>query len=189
MIDPTRITNFERTDSELETFMLFCIAVAGKSSDVAAPKVQELVAYLGGDSPFQALRERRHDIGKIMRHIGIGPYEERMIPATTAVLDLDLRTCTLSDLVRIKGIGHKTARMFLLHSRPSQEFVVLDVHILRWLREVCRMRRIPKATPSKLSETYTRIEAKACAKIKAMFPNTSFAEFDLNTWVLMSGRA
>lgn len=36
MIDPTRITNFERTDNELQAFALFALLVAGKNSDVTA---------------------------------------------------------------------------------------------------------------------------------------------------------
>jgi endonuclease III len=189
MIIPTEITNFARTDEQLEEFMLFCIAVAGKRSDMAAGKVNDLMTYLGWPIPFAALREQRNRIGDIMRHVGIGPYEDRMIPATCAALDLDLRACSLRDLLSITGVGHKTARMFILHSRPQQEYVVLDVHILRWLRGVCRMRGIPRSTPGKLSPLYESIEARAKRKVREMFPSMNFAEFDLATWTQMSGRA
>jgi endonuclease III len=189
MIIPTDITNINRTDEQLEEFMLFCIAVAGKRSDLAATKVNDLLTYLDSPSPFAELRKNRNRIGDIMRHIGLGPYEGRTIPATDAVLDLDLRGCSLHDLLSIHGIGHKTARMFLLHSRPYQEYVVLDVHILRWLRTVARLRGIPRTTPPKLSPIYVNIEARAKRKVREMFPSMSFAEFDLATWTQMSGRA
>ena len=188
MITPTEITNFSRSDEQLEEFILFCIAVAGKKSDLAASKVNDLLTYFGNPSPFAELRKHRNRIGDIMRHIGLGPYEDRMIPATDAVLDLDLRGCSLHDLLSIHGIGHKTARMFLLHSRPHQEYVVLDVHILRWLRKVARLRGIPHATPPKLSPLYMNIEARAKRKVREMFPAMTFAEFDLATWTKMSGR-
>jgi endonuclease III len=188
MIIPTEITNYQRTNEQLEEFMLFCIGVAGKRSDLAASKVNDLLTYLGNPSPFAELRQHRSRIGDIMRHIGLGPYEERTIPATSAVLDLDLRACSLHDLLSIRGIGHKTARMFLLHSRPEQEYIVLDVHILRWLRKVAKLRGIPASTPDKLSPKYLNIEARAKRKVREMFPTMTFAEFDLATWTEMSGR-
>lgn len=186
MIDPTRITQFDRTDDELQEFLLFCVAVAGKRSDSVAPKVHELVSRVG-PQPLHRLRENRAAVPDLLRSIGIAPYE-RTIPAVCGVLDLDPRTCTLEELVAVRGVGPKTARMFLLHSRPEQDWVVLDVHILRWLRGVCRMRRIPRSTPSGCASTYCRIEDKARRKVRELFPAMSFAEFDLNTWRLMSGR-
>jgi thermostable 8-oxoguanine DNA glycosylase len=186
MINPTSVTNFNRTDDELEEFMLFCIAVAGKRSDIAAEKINQLLTYLGSGSPFQRLREA--GVEGSMRRVGLGPYNQRTIPTTLGVLDLDLRRCTLEELLRIPGMGPKTARMFLLHSRPSQEYVVLDTHLLRWLRESCRMRRVPRSTPGKLTKLYLELERKATRLIKKLYPSISFAEFDLNTWMIMSGR-
>lgn len=187
MINPASVTNFERTDDELEEFMLFCIAVAGKRSDIAAAKINELLAYLGGGSPFQRLKET--GVEGAMRRVGLGPYNQRTIPTTLGVLDLDLRKCSLEELLRIPGMGPKTARMFLLHSRPSQEYVVLDTHLLRWLRESCRMRRVPRSTPGKLTNLYSELESKAIRRIKKLHPGVSFADFDLNTWMIMSGRS
>jgi len=46
MIDPSNITNFDRTDGELEEFALFAPAVAGKTADVQASKVNELLQRL-----------------------------------------------------------------------------------------------------------------------------------------------
>ena len=36
MIDPFKITNFKRTDEELEEFWLFCLCVAGKTASIVA---------------------------------------------------------------------------------------------------------------------------------------------------------
>jgi endonuclease III len=186
MIDPTSVTNFERTDDELQEFMLFCIAVAGKRSDIAAAKINQLLTYLGSGSPFQRLKEVGVEVS--MRRVGLGPYKQRTVPTTLAVLDLDLQKCSLNELLCIPGMGPKTARMFLLHSRPSQEYVVLDTHLLRWLRESCRMRRVPRTTPGKATKLYSQLEAKAIRRIKKLYPGVTFADFDLNTWMIMSGR-
>jgi thermostable 8-oxoguanine DNA glycosylase len=184
-ITPERVTKFDRTDEELESFLIFAIAVAGKKASSIAPKVTRMVEEMNG-TPFTYLRSSRRDIDAIMHHYRMGPYDQRMIPAINGILDLDLRSCTLHDLLAIKGIGPKTARFFLLHSRPDQELIVLDVHILRYLKQRFHM-KVPKSTPS--GKRYLAIEAEAIRKIKKYMPNwKSFAEFDLNAWMLMRSK-
>lgn len=46
MIDPKNITNFDRTDNELEEFALFAIAVAGKSAKTIAPALDRTLKYI-----------------------------------------------------------------------------------------------------------------------------------------------
>ena len=38
-IDPYNITNFQRSDAELELFLLFCIVVAGKTAYIQSEKL------------------------------------------------------------------------------------------------------------------------------------------------------
>lgn len=186
MIIPTEVTNYHRTDDQLEQFMLFCIAVAGHNADTTARMVNRFIEDASG-LPFTYLRSSRRDIDSILEHYGIAPYAKNTA-ALRGVLDMNLRTCTLHDLLNVHGIGHKTARMFLLHSRPDEEHIVLDVHMLRWLRKVAKLRGIPALTPHKLSPKYLSIEARAKRKVREMFPDMTFAEFDLATWKQMSGR-
>ena len=40
MINPAQVTNYNRTQYELEEFILFCINVAGKKSAIEAPKLE-----------------------------------------------------------------------------------------------------------------------------------------------------
>jgi len=157
-VKPERITDFNRTDEELQSFLIFAIAVAGKNADSVAPKVNRMLADWKTE-PFTFLRTYRRDIDSIMRQWKMGPYDQRMIPAMNGIIDLDLRSCTISDLEAIKGIGPKTSRFFMLHSRPDQEMVVLDVHLLRYCRQKFRM-KVPKSTPS--GKRYLAIEAEAC---------------------------
>ena len=42
MITPTEVTNFNRTKEQTEQFALFAILVAGKNSDVASSKLEEI---------------------------------------------------------------------------------------------------------------------------------------------------
>jgi thermostable 8-oxoguanine DNA glycosylase len=183
-ITPERVTKFDRTDEELESFLIFAIAVAGKKASSIAPKVTRMVEEMNG-TPFTYLRSSRRDIDAIMHHYRMGPYDQRMIPAINGILDLDLRSCTLHDLLAIKGIGPKTARFFLLHSRPNEKMVVLDVHLLRYLRQEYRM-KTPKSTPS--GKRYLDLEAEAIRRIEAKNPDVNWADFDLNAWMLMRSK-
>jgi thermostable 8-oxoguanine DNA glycosylase len=183
-VTPERITDFHRTDSELQSFLIFAVAVAGKNADSVAPKVNRMLADWK-TQPFTYLRQNRDWIDTIMREYRMGPYDQRMIPAMNGIINLDLRTCTIADLEAIKGIGPKTSRFFMLHSRPAQEMVVLDVHLLRYCKKKFRM-KVPQSTPS--GKRYLAIEAEAVRRIKRRFPKTSFAEFDLNAWILMRSK-
>jgi hypothetical protein len=188
MIDPTNITRYDRGDDDLEQFATFCVAVAGKNSTQASRKTQELCDHLGTGRPLWGLRGMEPgEIDRVCRVVGLAPYA-RVVPALSALRYCDLRAVTLSDLLTIRGIGHKTARMFLLHTRPGVEAVVLDVHILRWLKKSARMRSIPRATPGKTTTLYARIERRAIDFIKRNHPGVSFAQFDLATWRAMSNR-
>jgi hypothetical protein len=43
MIDPYNITNYNRTEGELQKFLLFCIVVAGKTAYIQAQKLEEFL--------------------------------------------------------------------------------------------------------------------------------------------------
>ena len=57
MIDPAKITNFNRTQSQLEEFLLFCIVVAGKNSKVQAAKLGEFLSHLRRGLGVQSAEE------------------------------------------------------------------------------------------------------------------------------------
>ena len=42
-IDPYNITNFNRTEGELQLFLLFCIVVAGKTAYIQAEKLEQFL--------------------------------------------------------------------------------------------------------------------------------------------------
>jgi endonuclease III len=61
---------------------------------------------------------------------------------------------TIEELESVYGVGSKTARFFVLHSRPDANVACLDTHILKWLNE--KGYNVPKSTPSK--KKYSEIE-------------------------------
>ena len=178
MINPTEITNYNRTENELQEFLLFCIVVAGKNSQQQAKKLAEFLNIWPHLSPFEIIR-RLDSHGALCTRLEwtrMGQYT-RIVNAFRQVAKLaSLTTITVSELEKVKGIGPKTARFFILHSRPTMHLAVLDTHILKWMRE--QGYNAPKATPS--GQRYLTLEVNflAEARKRGMSP----ADLDLAIW-------
>lgn len=179
-INPSKITNTKRNRNQLEAFAVFAICVANKDANRTAERVNSMLA--GTLNPFALLRGGK--IEKILRRHRVGQYN-RIGAAIEGIKKLDLFSCTKRDLVAVKGIGHKTANFFLLHSRKGYDGVVLDVHILRWAREVHNM-ATPRQTPSSES-SYLRWEVMVKECIQESYPDSTLADADLHIWKKMSG--
>ncbi len=182
-IQPTQVTNYNRTDTELETFWIFSIMVAGKPSEWAARVVAKFLKNRKHMTPFEYIASMGHGLRNTLVANRVGQYN-RISLALEQSLKLNLRTCTVRDLESIYGVGAKTARFFLLHTRKNVECAVLDTHILSWMREFGI--NTPKATPS--GKKYADLEAIALRLMKAEFPGMSIADADLLIWSMMSGR-
>lgn len=190
MIDPTKVTNFKRTPEELEEFLLFSIVVAGKGAFQQATKLQ---AFLGpwierGYTPFGAIRTMDMDgsLVHFLKEVKMGQYN-RVSSAFRAVAhffrydDESMRyhpifEIAVKHLEVFKGIGMKTARFFIMHSRPHQQLACLDTHILRWLGE--KGHEVPKTTPN--GQKYLNLEKIFLAYAKDM--NILPADLDLQIW-------
>jgi hypothetical protein len=135
MIDPNNVTNAARTTAQLEEFLLFCVVVAGKNADQQSAKLER---FLEGRRPFAFIRSS-HREGKLearLRDVRLGKYS--LLGRSFRDLshsDADLATCSWEDLTAFPGIGIKTAKFFVLHSRPQEMHGVLDTHVLAWMRE------------------------------------------------------
>jgi thermostable 8-oxoguanine DNA glycosylase len=187
MIDPNTITNFNRSEAELEEFLLFAILVAGKSAKQQAKKLDDFLyqqrltndASINGWTPFQEIEHlwKNNLLLDRMAHFRLGQYK-RLETAFKGILDFKgrLSTITIEELESVKGIGSKTARFFVLHSRPNQNIAVLDTHILKWLKFLGY--DAPKATPSK--KNYGEVERWFLmeANNRKMTP----ANLDLQVW-------
>ena len=206
-IDPTNITDFSRDTNQLEAFWLFCMFVAGKNSDYASRCLSKLIhasnqlAHKRDDDdnfvlvPLGSIEEKGifnyfKSIGEYGIHNAlvanrVGQYT-RLTKGVMQSLDLNLKTCTLEDLLKIHGVGNKTARFFLLHTREGCDYAVLDTHILAWLR-THGVEEAPKTTTTD-SKVYRTLEKKFRYMSRLSYPHLTDAEIDLLVWSIQSGR-
>jgi thermostable 8-oxoguanine DNA glycosylase len=178
-IDPHNITDFNRNNSKLEEFLLFCVVVAGKKSSIQAVKLQQFLDA-NTHEPFSFIRCLNvcGTLRDRIEQVKLGQYE-RLVECfkTLAYSNHDLRTVTVEQLESIPGIGPKTARFFVMHTRRNQPYACLDTHVLKWLKAQ-GVENVPKNTPS--GKNYLRLEKeylRLCAE-KGMDP----AGLDLLVW-------
>ena len=117
MIDPTIITNFNRTDQELQEFLLFCICVAGKTAWQIAKKVDDLIrlsCLSNGEEDIFISLSKQYDLEGFLISRKIGNYKKHTRCFRELIKsNLDLKKCSVEDLENIHGIGPKTARYIL----------------------------------------------------------------------------
>lgn len=143
MLDPVRITKTDRTPHELEVFLLFAVAVAGKTAHTVAPKVNALAKHVG-EPLFSKIRAmEKQERLELLKHFRLGKYNTLM-----KFLDTPWDgTMTTESLERLPGVGPKTSRFFLMHSLPNPTpMAALDTHILKYLRShgIPKLRAIKK---------------------------------------------
>ena len=180
-INPQEITNYKRTTDELEFFLLFCMVVAGKTSDIQARKLEQWydARFYQWHSPFDYISSLTLGLRGSLENVKMGQYGRLVKSFRDAVeLGLDLKKCSLHDLCKIRGIKFKTANFFLTHSRKDYNVPVLDTHVLKFLKAQ-GVKDVPKATPQ--DETDYNFFADQFAEIaKAM--KMSVADLDLQVW-------
>jgi len=184
LINPKKITDFNRTKADLELFAIFAVCVAGKKSQQTADKVNEHFRDVQTPTkqltPFETIKSLigANIFGGYLQHARFGQYK-RIYRALRDLAEsgLDLKTCSVEDLEAIHGIGPKTSRFIIMHSRPNQRLATLDTHILRWMRD--QGINTPKATPQS-KKLYKELEQKfltLCDKC-AILPS----QLDLKIW-------
>ena len=180
MINPTTITNYNRTQSELEEFLMFSIMVAGKSAKQTAQKLNQFLRMREDcESPLEFLDNLIQD-GKLdntMKVCKLGQYG-RLASAFEGIVKLRnrLHEVSVDTLESINGIGPKTARFFVLHSRQGASHAVLDTHILKWLK--LHGENAPKSTPS--GKKYAELE-QAFLNYAVQY-DMPVADLDLHIW-------
>lgn len=185
MIDPADVIKFDRTDAELQEFWLFCVVVAGKTAATQARLLDHFLRLLPQyDSPFMRIiaaieyeNQGLFSFEGALRDSRLGQYG-RLSRCFRQSVGLNLRTCAVTDLEAIHGVGPKTARMFLMHSRPDQRHAALDTHVLKHLRANGHP-DAPLVTPGN-PRHYAHWEAAFLALSDAS--GLSVAEFDLEVW-------
>ena len=184
MIDPENVFLYNAPKSKLEEFLIFCICVANKQAARTAVLVARLLSYGKGTTPLKKIENMVNTgkLGAILREIRTGQYKrlEKAFNYLTTN-SIDLKTCTIDDLLAVPGIGQKTARYFILCTRLQQNIAALDTHILRFLRD--KGYEVPKSTPQSAS-IYNRIEKFFLKEANGVSLNP--AEFDLMIWKVYS---
>jgi thermostable 8-oxoguanine DNA glycosylase len=180
MLDPSNITKYGLNDKGLEERALFWICAAGKNGTTAAKCLNKLLGVLHGYKfgPFEAIRQAP-TLPETMKQCGIGCYNSKSRSMKElATSGINLKTCTADELEKIHGIGMKTSRCFLLHTRKGARYAGLDTHILKYLRKR-GVEDVPKSTPS-TKKQYRRLEKEflRLADEAGMYP----ADFDLKIW-------
>jgi len=184
MIDATKITKYNQTTQELQESLLFWVLAAGKNGKRAANIVNKIVVLLNKYFPNKNLFEQlknydQEELASMFLFYGTGCQNIKAKTINELIYsNLDLKKCTINDLERIYGIGKKTARCFIIHSRENIEYAGLDTHILKFLK-IMGIKKVPKNTPNSKKE-YLRLE-KEFLNIAKKY-NKSTAQFDLELW-------
>jgi hypothetical protein len=194
MIDPTKITNFNLDKHQLEEHLLFWAVVAGKNAMSSARALEKFLRYgekvfrMRTRRPFEMIsrigRVKKSVLPRMMKDCGIGCYNLKSRTfLELATSNLNLFTCSTDDLEQVNGIGRKTSRCFIIHSRESAGVAGLDVHALGFLRD-SGYPDAPMATPGskKQYEYWEKIYVQLQEK-----SGLNMAEYDLAVWTKYSG--
>lgn len=178
------------TRSELECWILFGICVAGKSAKQTQAKVNALLEdmrvqpipgipndFVTSYTPFTCVETaiKFKKLGYYLKKHRMGKYK-LFNRAFRAAIKLDLDNISVESLMKVPGIGPKTARMTILYYEPDASVVPLDTHILKWLR--LQGYDAPKSTPT--GRRYLELE-KAFIK-EAKRRGKSVRELDTEVW-------
>lgn len=172
MVDPANPPQVSTaTDYELQEFLMFTVAVAGKNANRTSKALNSFLFNVSQRLPLRLpslplelvlgikiTSEWRGDaISKLAmdaKVAGMGCYSQRarsFLELAEAVYEqaspLDIRACTIDELENIYGIGRKTSRFYISYTRPDEayKYAILDTHILSWLRFIGH--DAPKSTP------------------------------------------
>tara|TARA_B100001094_G_scaffold180185_1_gene174497 strand:+ start:396 stop:977 length:582 start_codon:yes stop_codon:yes gene_type:complete len=169
---------------EKEYFLIFSIIVAGRNAKMALEKAWRLLEFTWGEeTPFDLIKHYidHNTLTQKLKSLKIGQYT-RIEKALKDIINLNVETCTLDDLLACHGVGNKTARFFLLNTRKDAEYAVLDTHILKWLRSIFgNWMSVPKSTPTSGSR-YALWEYKAIQAMKKEYPERTLAQADFEIW-------
>ena len=120
LIDPYKITNYNRTEDELQLFLLFCIVVAGKTAYIQAQKLSDFLTSINSRlmmpeqvSPFQLLKSAQQH-GILMEEIQkakLGQYN-KIYKAFNYLVNhtINLKPAEIKLLENIPGVGKKKSR-------------------------------------------------------------------------------
>lgn len=189
IVDPRYVTNYNRSEEELESFLLFAVSVAGKTAKQISKALNH---FLNGEewkcdissspfftTPFALIRYMYAEniLEQHIRQSRLGQHNKLKRAFTEiSFSEIDLNVCSVSELEQIHGIGKKTSRFFILHTRPNVRIACIDTHIKKWLSEL-----------GYKSKKYETLEAAFLDEADKRCRN--YAELDLELWNYYSDRS
>lgn len=186
LVDPDNITDYNLSDDGLELVLLFWIAAAGKNAKTSARALNALLEEgsqkFGSSRPFEIIIGYGDTLAESMKKQGMGCYNNKSRSMSfLANSGINLRTCNATELETVPGIGPKTARCFLIHSREGVRHAGLDTHVLKYMRDLGF--DVPKSTPTgkkyiELENLFLELADKSGLEV---------ADFDLQIWRRYSG--
>lgn len=189
MINPKEVTNFNRTQSELEEFAIYSILVANNNSDVIAPRLDRFLqsnptSFTPLNYIFYSFNEE--SLKTSFRNLGIGKYGQKANGVNNLVEqhiyeNLNLSKADTNRLEMVRWIGMKTSRFFVLHSRYGARCAAIDTHILKGLRHYLPASiYVPTKVPGNKKE-FLRLEGHFI-HLADMFGQTC-ADLDIEWWI------
>ena len=150
-INSTKITNYNSSKGELQALIIFWVLAAGKT----AKNSEKILSLLlpKRELPFTQLNNySEKKLAEKLKSLGCGCYNNKAKTLyQISHSNYDLFKCSLDELEKIYGIGRKTSRGFILHTRKNAQIAILDTHILKYLDQE-GIPDVPKSTPPSKSE-------------------------------------
>ena len=190
---------YDASLAELERFILINMFVAGKNASIQQVKLDQFIGCVRRDIGEHVVdtlgilsaihntipsAEVNDKVLGWLKEVKAGQYS-RLTYGIIQLADwigagkIDLCACSRDQLAKIKGIGYKTASMFLMYTRRYFDGACLDTHILKYLRDETPVQNVPYRTPA-TREDYLRLEREFLNI--AIAYNKSIAEFDFEIW-------
>ncbi len=189
-VDPDNITHYDLSEAQLQAQLVWWLCAAGHNGRTTAKALDRFWAHLyrpfdPENPPLAFTVLDAYDTNELARELkraGIGGYAVKSRGLTQlGCSGIDLKTCTADELETFAGIGPKTARCFLLHTRPDARYAGLDTHVLHFLRDLGY--DTPRSTPSN-PKTYAKWE-KVFLNLVDLTDRTP-AQIDLLIWRVYS---
>jgi len=183
MINPSRITNYDLDRYGLEENMLFWLLVAGKTAHVVARQLENILLDICDvpRKPFQGFEKYSGELAPFLKRYGVGCHGLKARGIRYLVYSqIDLKRCSVDDLEAVPGVGPKTARCFLMHTRRECDHAGLDTHILKFMRDHLGIMDAPVGTPGSKKQ-YLKYEDMFINWAKTQKGKT-VAQLDLEIW-------
>lgn len=175
MIDPVNLKGCSP-----EELAMFACCVHGKTAAVQAEKFNSILEALSTVNPELRplsiwMTMDSDEQVDLLKQYKLGQYTK--IAKAWNHLAAVTPPFTVANLLKVPGIGPKTARFITVYSGTDANRAVLDVHVMRWMRQQ-KLWKLPGAP--KNAKEYERAETIFLAKAREL--GVTPAELDTQIW-------